>query len=66
MNFYGRMPMGFSGAVSLVSLLTGLEVMFMGVIGSNSGLFRPPGFFVSPVGKGERRKNRRREGRKEE
>ena len=24
--------------------------------GSNSGLFRAPGFIVSPVGKGERRK----------
>ena len=60
MNFYGRMPMGFSGAVSLVSLLTGLEVMFMGVIGSNSGLFSTPGFIVSPMGKrdGGRRKRK--------
>ena len=28
----------------------------MGLTGSNSGLFRVPGFIVSPVGKGERRK----------
>ena len=65
MNFYGRMPMGFSGAVSLVSLLTGLEVMFMGVIGSNSGLFSTPGFIVSPVGKRERGGEERTEGKRE-
>ena len=28
----------------------------MGLTGSKSGLFRAPGFIVSPVGKGERRK----------
>ena len=28
--------------------------MFMGLTGSNSGLFRAPGFLVSPVGKRER------------
>ena len=30
--------------------------MFMGLIQSNSGFFRAPGFNVSPVGKGERKK----------
>ena len=52
--------------------------MFMGLTGSNSGLFRAPGFIVSPVAKGERRRRRkgdrkegkrnrnRKEGRKEE
>ena len=33
--------------------LTGLELMFMGLTGSNSGLFRALAFIVSPVGKGE-------------
>ena len=36
----------------------------MGLTESNSGLFRAPGFIVSPVGKGERRKKKER-GRKE-
>ena len=40
-------------------MLTGLELTFMGVTQSNSGLFGTPGFLVSPVGKrgmgGERR-----------
>ena len=31
----------------------------MGLTGSNSGLFRVPGFIVSPVGKGERREDYR-------
>ena len=54
MNFYGRRPMGFSGAISLIS---GLELMFMGLTWSNSGLLSGPGFLVSPVGKeGRRRK----------
>ena len=36
----------------------------MGLTGSNSGLFRAPGFIVSPVGNRERRgKKMRREGR---
>ena len=35
-------------------MLTGLELMFMGVTGSNSGLFSTTGFIVSPVGKRER------------
>ena len=30
----------------------------MGVTRSNSGLFRAPGFIVSPVGKGERNKKK--------
>ena len=51
MNFCGRMPIGFSGAVSLISVLTALELMFMGVTQSNSDLFSTPGFIVSPVGK---------------
>ena len=34
-------------------MLTGLELTFMGVTGSNSGLFCTPGFIVSPVGKRE-------------
>ena len=33
----------------------------MGVTGSNSGLFRAPGFIVSPVGKGERRIKKEKE-----
>ena len=32
-------------------MLTGLELMFMGVTQSNSGLFSTPGFLVSHVGK---------------
>ena len=35
-------------------MLTGLEVTFMGLTGSNSSLFSTPGFVVSPVGKRER------------
>ena len=35
-------------------VLTGLELMFMGVTQSNSGLFSAPGFIVSPVGESER------------
>ena len=31
-------------------MLTGLELTFMGVTRSNSGLFSTPGFVVSPVG----------------
>ena len=47
--------------------LTGLELMCMGLTGSNSGLFRAPGFIVSPVGKGERRrvKGEGKEGKRE-
>ena len=63
MNFYGRMPMGFGGAVSLISLLSGLELMFMGVTQSNSVLFSTPGFIFSPVGKRERRGREKGEGK---
>ena len=35
-------------------VLTGLELMFMGLTRSNSGLFSTPGFIVSPVRKRER------------
>ena len=35
-------------------VLTGLEVTFMCLTRSNSSLFSPPGFVVSPVGKRER------------
>ena len=46
-------------------MLTGLELMFVGVTRSNSGLFSTPGFLVSPVGKRERGgEKRRREGGK--
>ena len=48
-------------------MLTGLELMFMGVIRSNSGLFSTPGFIVSIVGKRESgggREKKRREGGK--
>ena len=37
--------------------------MFIGLTGSNSGVFRALGFIVSPVGIGERRKNRKGEGK---
>ena len=45
-------------------MLTGLELMFMGLTQFNSGLFSTPGFNVSPVAKrerGEGGKNGRRE-----
>ena len=32
-------------------MLSGLELIFMGITWSNSGLFSTPGFLVSPVGK---------------
>ena len=48
-------------------MLTGLELMFMGVTRSNSGLFSTPGFVVSPVGKRERgEEKKRREGGKKD
>ena len=43
-------------------MLTGLELTFMGVTRSNSGLFSTPGFIVSPVGKKRRGLGERREG----
>ena len=42
----------------------------MGLTGSNSGLFRAPGFIVSPVGRGgkkrKKERKRKREGKKKE
>ena len=48
-------------------MLTGLELTFMGVTRSNSGLFSTPGFVVSPVGKRERGEEREKKkmGRRE-
>ena len=37
----------------------------MDLTASNSGVFRAPGFIVSPVGKGERRGGGEEKGRKE-
>ena len=45
-------------------MLTGLEVMFMGVTRCNSSLFSTPGFLVSSVGKRERVGGRREGGKK--
>ena len=48
-------------------MVTGLEVKFMGVTQSYSGLFSTPGFLVSPVGKrgmGAKKKKERTEGGK--
>ena len=39
-------------------MLTALDLTFMGLPGSNFGLFRAVGFIVSPVGKGERREKK--------
>ena len=44
-------------------VLTGLELTFMGVKQSNSGLFSTPGFLVSPVGKRERGEDKKKEGK---
>ena len=47
-------------------MLSGLELTFMGVTQSYSGLFSTPGFVVSPVGKREKGggEKKRREGGK--
>ena len=46
-------------------MLTGIELMFMGITQSNSGLFSTSGFLVSPVGKrGLGGKKKRTEGGK--
>ena len=50
-------------------MLTGLDLTFMGVTWSNSGLFSTPGFLASPVEKEEwgqkkKMKKKRTEGRK--
>ena len=47
-------------------MLTGLELTFMGVTRSNSGLFSTPGFVVSPVGKRERWEKRNKKKRRME
>ena len=41
-------------------MLIGLELMCMGLMWSKSGLFRPPGVIVSPVGKRARRKKKKK------
>ena len=47
-------------------MLTGLELTFMGVTRSNSGLFSTPGFVVSPVGKRESgAKKKKKKGRRD-
>ena len=46
-------------------MLNGLDLMFMGVTGSNSGLFSTPGFLVSPVGKRGRGAKKKKKGRRE-
>ena len=46
-------------------MLTGLELTFMGVSWSNSGLFSTPCFVVSPVGKRERGEEKKKKGRRE-
>ena len=49
-------------------MLTGLELTFMGITRSNSGLFSTPGFLVSPVGKrgmGGEEREREKKGRRE-
>ena len=42
-------------------MLTGLDLMFMGLTQSYSGRFSTPGFLVSPVGKRERGEEKKRE-----
>ena len=46
-------------------MVTGLELTFMGVTWSNSGLFSTPGFVVSPVGKRERWEEKTKKGKRE-
>ena len=46
-------------------MFTGLELTFMGLTRSNSGLLRAPGFIVSPVGKRERRGKKKEKGRRD-
>ena len=47
-------------------MLTGLELTFMGVKQSNSGLFSTPGFIVSSVGKRERGEEKKEREKKKE
>ena len=58
------MPVGLSVPSPYSPALTGLELMFMGLSGSNSGLFSTPGFLVSPVGKRGMGAKKKREGGK--
>ena len=44
-------------------MLTGLELTFMGITRSNPGLFRTPGFLVSPLGKRGRGAKKEKEGK---
>ena len=47
-------------------MLTGLDLTFMGVTKSYSGLFSTPGFLVSPVGKrgmGAKKKKKKKGGK---
>ena len=52
-------------------MLTGLELTFMGITQSYSGLFSTPGFLISPVGKRgmgakkKREREREKKGRRE-
>ena len=46
-------------------MLAGLELTFIDLTWSNSGLFSTPGFLVSPVGKRERSEGRKEKGRRE-
>ena len=50
-------------------MLTGLELMIMGVTQSYSGLYSTPGFLVSPVGKrgmgAKKQTNKKKKGRRE-
>ena len=46
-------------------VLTGLELTFMGVTRSNSGLFSTPGFVVSPVGRRNGGPPKKKKGRRE-
>ena len=47
-------------------MVTGIELTFMGVTRSKSGLFSTPGFLVSPVGKrGMGAKKKKKNGRRE-
>ena len=46
-------------------MLTGLELMFLCLTQSYSGLFSTPGFLVSPVGKRERGEERKKKEGKE-
>ena len=65
MNFYGRMPMGSVVLSPYSPVLTHLQLMFIVVTRSNSGLFSSAGFIVSLVGKRESGGNEGKEGKRE-